>query len=122
MLPHLRPGSLVIVPGDREDIIGTIARHHLPGGGRAAAEGKAAGFVLTGGYTPRQAILEAVRRADLFAALVADDTYSVASEIHDLLVKTHVGDHEKIAMIKALVAENLDIDRILAAATEPVRV
>ena len=58
------------------------------------------------------------RRADLFATLVPDDTYTVASEIHDLLVKTHAADLEKIELIKELVASNLDIDRILGVATE----
>ena len=38
--------------------------------------------------------------------------------MHDLLVKTHAADHEKIAMIKELVATNLDVDRILEVATE----
>ena len=46
------------------------------------------------------------------------DTYTVASEIHDLLVKTHAADKEKIALIKELVASNLDIDRILGVATQ----
>jgi hypothetical protein len=32
-------------------------------------------------------------------------------------VKTHPADREKIALIKGLVAEHLDIDRILAVAT-----
>ena len=45
-----------------------------------------------------------------------EDTYAVASEVHDLLVKTHSSDREKIALIKALVAEHLDVDRILAVA------
>jgi BioD-like phosphotransacetylase family protein len=63
--------------------------------------------------------MDAIRRADLFATLVKEDTYSVASEVHDLLVKTHPADVEKIALIKELVADNLDIDRILAVATEP---
>ena len=49
-----------------------------------------------------------------------DDTYTVASEIHDLLVKTHAADVEKIAMIKELVAASLDIDRILAVASDAV--
>ena len=70
-----------------------------------------------GGYRPRKPVIEAIRRADLFATLVPDDTYTVASEIHDLLVKTHAADHEKIEMIKELVASNLDVDRILAVAT-----
>jgi BioD-like phosphotransacetylase family protein len=73
--------------------------------------------VLTGGYRPRPAVIDAIRRADLFATLVPEDTYRVASEVHDLLVKTHPADREKIELIKALVAEHLDIDRILAAAT-----
>ena len=45
-----------------------------------------------------------------------EDTYVVASEVHDLLVKTHAADLEKIELIKALVAEHLDVDRILAVA------
>ena len=77
--------------------------------------------MLTGGYRPRKAVIEAIRRADLFATLVPEDTYTVASEVHDLLVKTHPADIEKIELIKALVAEHLDIDRILAVATEPRR-
>ena len=42
----------------------------------------------------------------------------MASEVHDLLVKTHAADIEKIALIKELVAANLDIDRILGVAAE----
>ena len=81
-------------------------------------EGAAIGLVLTGGYRPRPAVIDAIRRADLFATLVQEDTYAVASEVHDLLVKTHPADFEKIELIKRLVAENLDIDRILEVATE----
>jgi hypothetical protein len=33
-------------------------------------------------------------------------------------VKTHPADREKIALIKTVVAENLDIDRFLGAARE----
>ena len=76
-------------------------------------EGAAIGLVLTGGYRPRDAVLAAIRQADIFATIVPEDTYAVASEVHDLLVKTHPADREKIELIKALVAEHLDIDRIL---------
>jgi BioD-like phosphotransacetylase family protein len=99
--------TLVIVPGDREDLILAIA-----------SSGGAVGLVLTGGYRPRPAVLDAVRRADLFATMVPRDTYAVASEIHDLLVKTHASDREKIAEIKALVWEHLFIDRVLEVAAE----
>jgi len=132
MLERVGPGTLVIVPGDREDIILTLTTAHLVGGPRRQAtspddltleldlghDGAAIGLVLTGGYRPRPAVLAAIRRADLFATLVGSDTYTVASEVHDLLVKTHAADREKIELIKELVAVNLDVDRILDVATE----
>ncbi len=74
------------------------------------------GLVLTGGYRPDGAVVDAIRAANLFATLVPEDTYLVASEVHDLLVKTHPADLGKIAEIKALVWEHLAIDRILDAA------
>ena len=122
MLERVGPGTLVIVPGDREDVILTLTTAHLMGlAGHASLagshEGAAIGLVLTGGYRPSPAVLEAIRRADLFATLVTEDTYAVASEVHDLLVKTHPADLVKIELIKQLVADNLDIDRILAVAT-----
>jgi BioD-like phosphotransacetylase family protein len=132
MLERIQPDTLVIVPGDREDVILTLTTAHLtgagggrrsgaaPGPGPADAKGTAAGaalgLVLTGGYRPRQAVLDAIRRANLFATIVPEDTYVVASEVHDLLVKTHSADAGKIEMIKALVWEHLHIDRVLEAA------
>lgn len=137
MLERVGPGTLVIVPGDREDVILTLTTAHRlghagepegrdadPPSGRAIAdshEGAAIGLVLTGGYRPRPAVIDAIRRADLFAVLVGEDTYAVASEVHDLLVKTHPADLVKIELIKQLVADNLDVDRILAVASEPDR-
>jgi BioD-like phosphotransacetylase family protein len=115
MLQRIGPGALVIVPGDREDVIGAIVHAHRVG---AEDGGDALGLVLTGGYRPRQVVLDAIRAADLFATIVPEDTYAVASEIHDLLVKTHVADRGKIEEIKALVWEYLFIDRILEVAGE----
>ena len=138
MLERVEPDTLVIVPGDREDVILTLTTAHLTGtrspGAPGASSGPAAeaasgaassgraqaaalGLVLTGGYRPRPAILEAIRRADLFATIVPEDTYVVASEVHDLLVKTHSADAGKIEMIKELVWEHLKIDRVLEAAS-----
>ena len=119
MLERVGPGTLVIVPGDREDVILTLTTAHLArrfriAGATEAAriaqiaaeatnertanveghEGAAIGLVLTGGYRPRDAVLAAIRQADLFATLVSEDTYVVASEVHDLLVKTHPADRE----------------------------
>lgn len=117
MLERVGPGTLVIVPGDREDVIRTVIEAH---GARDAAgrvaEGAGVGLVLTGGYRPSGDVVAAIQDADLFATLVPRDTYRVASDVHDLLVKTHPADREKIELIKQLVAENLDVERLLAVA------
>jgi phosphate acetyltransferase len=132
VLDRVGPGTLVIVPGDREDVILTITTAHIVGRprgvtvdelvGTAPARGEpgqaAIGLVLTGGYRPREAVLAAIRQANLAAVLVEEDTYQVASSVHDLLVKTHAGDREKIELIKALVEGFLDVSRILESATE----
>ena len=128
VLERVGPGSLLIVPGDREDVIGTVVTATLvgaPTGGadaasRTAAAGTLAGIVLTGGYRPSPRVIDAIRHADLFAYLVAEDTYAAASEVHDLLVKTHPDDADKIELIQQLVAEHLDVDRILARFAEPL--
>jgi BioD-like phosphotransacetylase family protein len=138
MLERIGPGTLVIVPGDREDVILSLTTAHLMGPPRsgageaatlatsgadpslaiaAAHAGAALGLVLTGGYRPRPAVVEAIRRADLFATLVHEDTYAVASEVHDLLVKTHPADVGKIEEIKELVWGHLAIDGLLDAAS-----
>ena len=115
MLQRIGPRSLVIVPGDRVDVIGAIVGARADGsdGGEGAL-----GLVLTGGYRPDQGVLAAIRAADIFATLVPEDTYQVASELHDLLVKTHPVDAGKIAEIKALLWEYLFIDRVLEVAEE----
>jgi BioD-like phosphotransacetylase family protein len=134
VLERIGPGSLLIVPGDREDVIhATIAAVRMarrikeqPGlldrlrdrsrFGRRPVDPERtelAGLLLTGGYRPRPRDLDAIRQARVFAYLVTEDTYAAASQVHDLLVKTHPSDREKIDLIKALVATHLDVDRLL---------
>ncbi len=140
LLERIGPGSLLIVPGDREDVIqATVAANRTartlrtdPGlFGRLRSRSRfgrptedpartdLAGMLFTGGYRPRPRDLEAIRSEDLFAYLVEPDTYAAASLVHDLLVKIHAADTAKIALIKALVAEHLDVDRLLEAFQRP---
>jgi len=115
MLQRIGPRCLVIVPGDRVDVIEAIVRAQLAATG---AGSDAVGLILTGGYRPSAATIDSIRRANLFATLVPEDTYVVTSEIRGLLVKTNAADTGKIAEIKALVWDHLFIDRILAVASE----
>lgn len=135
LIERIGPGSLLIVPGDRADVIhATIAatrrqRESLrearfidrlrdrPRFGRQGStpdQMELAGILFTGGYRPRPREVEAVRAAGMFAYLVEADTYAAASTVHDLLVKTHPADRDKIAETRALVAGNFDVDGLLA--------
>ena len=143
VLERIGPGSLLIVPGDREDVINaTIAANrtqkvldrepglldrfrHRSRFGRAPDDPAAtslAGMVFSGGHRPRQRDLEAIRESDLFAYLVEDETYRVASEVHDLLVKTHPADAAKIDEIKRLVADHFDVEALLDRLEPPAGV
>jgi hypothetical protein len=121
VLQHVRGRRIVIVPGDREDVIVALARAHAaemrrPAVMRGEVEPAVIGFVLSG-YRPRPEVVAEIRRANLFACFLDEETYLVASDVHDLLVKTHAADREKIAVIKAIVAGALDTQRMLDAAT-----
>lgn len=120
VLRHVVGRRIVIVAGDREDVIVALARAHRaemrrPPVIRGEAEPSTVGFVLSG-YRPRPAVVDEIRRADLFACFLDEDTYRVASDVHDLLVKTHATDRGKIEMIKSIVAASLDAGRMLDAA------
>jgi BioD-like phosphotransacetylase family protein len=122
VLQHVLGRRIVIVAGDREDVIVALARAHRaearrPAVIRGEVEPATVGFVLSG-YRPRPAVVDEIRRADLFACFLDEDTYQVASDVHDLLVKTHAADAGKIAMIKSIVAASLDAGQMLAAAAE----
>jgi BioD-like phosphotransacetylase family protein len=103
-------GVLLITPGDREDII-------LAAGANIGAEGGAqlAGIVLTGGLRPSESVVKVIRGM-LFPVLLAkQDSYEVASKVHDLTVKTRPDDTEKISIIRDLIAQYVDVNKILKA-------
>ena len=139
VMERIGPGSLLILPSDRTDVIhaalaanraardggetrGFLGIRRRPAFGRYSADPaqtELAGLVLTGGHPPRARDLDALRQDGMFAYLVEQDTYEAASEVHDLLVKTHPTDREKIQLIKQLVSEHLDVDRVLGRFAQP---
>ena len=58
-------------------------------------------------------IAEACARADVVMLLVPDEIYPMASQLHNLLIKTHVQDRAKIEAIKQVVADHFDVDMLL---------
>ncbi|MGA2176695.1 MAG: AAA family ATPase [Verrucomicrobiota bacterium] len=102
---HFKRGALVITPGDREDII------------RAAVEPgrQLAGMVLTEKLTPVNGVLRLIEQASFPVLLADEDSYEVASRVHNLIVKTRAADTEKISVIRDLIAEHVDVNKILRA-------
>ncbi|HEX4121391.1 MAG TPA: AAA family ATPase [Verrucomicrobiae bacterium] len=104
-LSYFNVGGLVITPGDREDII------------EAAAESgrKLSGIILTEKLTPTNGVLRLIEKLP-FPVLLSDlDCYEVASRVHNLNIKTRAADTEKISVIRDLIAEHVDVNKILKA-------
>jgi uncharacterized protein len=101
-------GVLLITPGDREDIVVAAS---TPVGANA----QLAGIVLTGNLRPSPAVLKLIQGMSFPVLLAKDDSYQVASKVHDLTVKTRPDDAQKISLIRNLIAEHVDVDKILNA-------
>ena len=103
-----RKGSLVITPGDREDVILAVGTS-LVG---QTVDGLA-GLVLTGGLSPSESVLRSIEKMPFPVMLTDEESYQASSIVHDLTVKTSPNDRQKIDIIRDLVAKNVDLDRIL---------
>ena len=107
---YFKRGVLLITPSDREDLILAVAANVGPEG-----SAQLAGIVLTGQLRPSEAVLQVIRDMPFPVLLANDDSYAVASKVHDLTVKTQPDDAEKISLIRDLIAQCVDVNRILKA-------
>jgi BioD-like phosphotransacetylase family protein len=109
-MKYFKPGVLLITPGDREDIVLAACT-----GIEARSQEQMAGIVLTGGLRPSDAVLKVIRTLPIPVLLAQDDSYQVASKVHDLTVKTRPDDLEKISLIRDLIARSVNVKKILEA-------
>jgi len=109
-MSYFKRGVLLITPGDRDDII-LAACTSLDG----SEDQKMAGIVLTGNLRPNPDVLKVIRSMPIPVLLSEQETYRVASKVHDLTVKTRPSDAGKISLIRDLIARNVDLDKILTA-------
>jgi BioD-like phosphotransacetylase family protein len=104
-LDYFKPNSLLITPGDREDII--LAALSI------STQNLIKGIVLTGGLYPHKTILDLIKKYDFPTIISSDGTYEVASRINELVVKLTEDDIDKIEIAKKLIEENVNIEEIL---------
>ena len=110
IVEHLRPGTVIITPGDRDDIrlAAISAAQHDPGNALA-------GIVLTNDTEPDPKLRALVTQTNVPVMMAEGESYTVTSKINSMTVKTEPGDTDKIPVIKRLVQENVDMDTLLSA-------
>ena len=109
-LEHIEDGDLIIVPGDRADIvvgsIATIGSRNYP---------NIAGLLLTGGMTPSKAIrnlFEGYTKFPMPILSVNDDTYTTAMKVNDVPAVINANSQRKIALAQGLFSSNVDVKTI----------
>ncbi|NDA10129.1 MAG: hypothetical protein EBZ44_03925 [Verrucomicrobia bacterium] len=106
---QLGAGSLLITPGDREDLLLAVLENQVKG----TTDSKLAGILLTDGLKPQAGLLRMMNDKGVPSVAVAADSYSVTAKIERMTVKTDPGDQEKIKVIQKTVADHLDVGAIL---------
>jgi BioD-like phosphotransacetylase family protein len=110
IIDHLQPGNLLITPGDRDDVILAAISATSISGTKAIA-----GIILTNDILPHPKLLELLAQTDLPVIAAREDAYTITSQIHNMTVKTQPQDTDKIPVIKQLVTEHVDMNKLLAA-------
>ena len=110
IIDYLKPGHLLITPGDRDDIILAAISAASTSGSRAIA-----GIILTNDILPHPKLLELLAQTDIPVIAAKEDAYTITSKINAMTVKTQPQDVDKIPVIKQLVTEHVDLDKLLAA-------
>ncbi len=109
-IDYFKPNSLLITPGDRDDLILAAITYCTTQNFQCNI---IPGIVLTGGLYPHKAILDLIKKSDIPTILCSDGTYDIATKISDLVVKVREQDTEKIKVIRNLIEDNVDIEEIL---------
>ena len=135
VVEEFRPGTLIITPGDREDIIlAALASDCLPvtGETRSGRRVKGSSADVTSTRKAAQAAnrwwsglfyqeicgltrasLEMIKASTVPVVVSPLDSFTIASNIHSMTVKTLPGDTEKLDKIQSLVEKHVEVDRIL---------
>ncbi|MFZ4776848.1 MAG: phosphotransacetylase family protein [Terrimicrobiaceae bacterium] len=104
----IEEGTLLVVPGDREDVVLAALSRSM-----SAQKGSLAGMVLSDDLRPHGRLLEMLGQTTLPVILSPMDCYTIAQRIHSMTVKTLPGDTRKIDCIQDLISRHVAIPRLL---------
>ena len=98
-------GTLVIVPGDREDLLEAF----IEGGGAKSLSG----IILSNGLLPNDILMKRLTDAGIPVAAVEAESFAVTARINNMTVKTMRQDSDKIPIIEKMIRESVDIPALL---------
>ena len=99
---QLTPNKVVIVGGDRAEIILT------------ALDTPTVAIVLTGNFVPSAAVLERAEERGVPLISVESDTVTAADDLRRLFGRLRVKERAKIDLIAELIESSVDLDRLVA--------
>jgi hypothetical protein len=108
---YIDDGTMIITPGDREDMILMAMSSYLLQSRMASS--KIAGIILTGGIMPHPSIRNLISKSGIPVLISKEDTYKVTSDVHDLTVKIKPDDTDKTDMAIKMVEDYIDIDFLI---------
>ncbi len=110
IVEHLQSGTVIITPGDRDDILLAAIS-----GAQLSPQDTVAGIILTNDIEPHPKLRELLTQTNIPVLTAAGESFTVTSKIHGMTVKTQPGDSDKIPVIKRLIQEHVGIDNLLEA-------
>ena len=115
MTPHnalnfIQDKTLLIVPGDRDDLVLAAASLSV-----LRDDIHMAGILFSGGILPQPQTIDLLNRTNIPALAVDTPTYEAATRVQKLTVKIQIDDEEKIHLATRMVREYIDVERIWAA-------
>ncbi|MBI5124526.1 MAG: AAA family ATPase [Candidatus Omnitrophica bacterium] len=110
-LKFIQNNSLMIIPGDRDDMIKAAC---LVQAGRLKKNCRISGVILSGGLLPRKNILNLLEKSKIPTLTAKEDTYGIAGRVHSMIVKLKPQDTHKIKLIIDMVEKYVNIDEVLA--------
>ena len=112
MAHHLKPGTLIITPGDRDDVIlatSMAAQNGVP----------LAGLLITGGNQPADSIINLVKPSLLSSGLpvlmTESSSYETATRMDRMHNSVPADDLERIEMVMETVADHINVDWLQSA-------
>ncbi len=110
IVEHLCPGTVIITPGDRDDILLAAIS-----GAKLSPTDTVAGVILTNNIEPHAKLLELLAQTKIPVMLAREESFTITSKIDTMTVKTQPNDQDKIPVIKQMVQDHLDMKTLRAA-------